>query len=533
MAPLNIIVCVKQVVDPEMPASAFKIDSDTMRVVESQSTPPVLNGFDENAVEAALRIKDAVGAHVTALSMGATFAMDVVKKPLSMGADELVLLHDDAFDGLDSFATAMVLSEGIEKIGEYDLILAGRQASDWDNAHVPFGIAESLDLPCLTVAQKVEVDGGRRKSDPGLEAHLGNGIRLHEPGAFEGALRRLEGRVAADPDSASEWVFRALEAGGAQVVERADPCQLAKAAKNEAELAGARAAHLRDGAALARFLCWLDRAAPSGTLTEIAAADCLEARRRENAHFRGLSFPTISGAGPNGAIVHYRASGKTNRRLEPGSLYLVDSGAQYLDGTTDVTRTVAIGAPDAEMRDRFTRVLKGHIAIAAARFPEGTQGGRLDTLARAALWDAGLDYAHGTGHGVGSYLGVHEGPQRISGAAGGAPLRPGMIVSNEPGYYKAGAWGIRIENLVAVTTSGEGEDGRAFLGFETLTLAPIDRRLVEPALLRADERAWLDAYHARVRAALAPRVDANTAAWLEAACAPLGSPARRGGGARG
>lgn len=378
-----------------------------------------------------------------------------------------------------------------------------------------------LSFAILRADATVDLFMDRRKSGPGLEAHLGNAVRMHEPGAFEGALRGLEGRVAADPDSAAEWVFRALEAGGAKVVERADPCQLAKAVKNETELVGARAAHLRDGAALARFLCWLDRAASSGTLTEIAAADYLEARRRENEHFRGLSFPTISGAGPNGAIVHYRASGKTNRRLEPGSLYLVDSGAQYLDGTTDATRTVAIGAPDAEMRDRFTRVLKGHVAIATARFPEGTHGGRLDTLARAALWDVGLDYAHGTGHGVGSYLGVHEGPQRISGAAGGAPLRPGMIVSNEPGFYKAGAWGIRIENLVAVQTSGQGEDGHRFLGFETLTLAPIDRRLVERALLRADERAWLDAYHARVRAALAPRVDADTAAWLEAACAPL------------
>ena len=435
-----------------------------------------------------------------------------------------VVPHETRFAGRTSAEKRAGLADTLAKERLSAAVLTQPDSIAW-LLNMRGGDVEYTPLPLsfaiLRADATVDLFIDRRKPAPGLEAHLGNGVRVHGPDEFESALLRLEGRVAADPESAAEWAFRALEAGAAQVVERPDPCQLAKAVKNDVELAGMRAAHLRDGAALARFLCWLDRAAPSGTLTEIAAADWLEARRRENEHFRGLSFPTISGAGPNGAIVHYRVSEQTNQRLAPGSLYLVDSGAQYLDGTTDVTRTVAIGAPDAEMRDRFTRVLKGHIAIATARFPDGTHGGRLDTLARAALWDLGLDYAHGTGHGVGSYLGVHEGPQRISGAAGGAPLLPGMIVSNEPGYYKAGAWGIRIENLVAVKTNGQGEDGRAFLGFETLTLAPIDRRLVTPALLRADERAWLDAYHASVRAALAPRVDAETAAWLDAACAPL------------
>jgi Xaa-Pro aminopeptidase len=273
-----------------------------------------------------------------------------------------------------------------------------------------------------------------------------------------------------------------------------------------------------------RFLAWLARAAPKGGLAEIAASDRLEAFRRDGELFRDLSFPTISGAGPNGAIVHYRAMPETERRLEPGNLYLLDSGAQYLDGTTDITRTIAIGEPSDEMRDRFTRVLKGHIALALARFPKGTTGSQLDAFARRALWEKGLDYDHGTGHGVGSYLGVHEGPQRISKAANTQPLLPGMIVSNEPGYYKTGAYGIRIENLVVVQPSNgaaENAGERDMLSFETLTLAPIDRTLVARELLDDAEIAWLDAYHARVRETLTPLVDRDTARWLADATQPL------------
>jgi len=317
-------------------------------------------------------------------------------------------------------------------------------------------------------------------------------------------------------------VTRRLEAAGAAVKPAADPCVLPKACKNAVELAGARNAHIRDGAALVRFLAWLAREAPGGGIDELTAAQRLRAFRAEGELFRGLSFDTISGAGPNGAIVHYHSTPATNRRLAPGMLYLVDSGAQYLDGTTDVTRTVAIGAPDAEMRDRFTRVLKGHIAIASARFPAGTSGGQLDALARRALWDAGLDFDHGTGHGVGSYLCVHEGPQRIAKRLADAPLRPGMIVSNEPGYYKTGAYGIRIENLETVRAA-PADDGaeRDMLCFEALTLAPIDRALVDTALLTEPERAWLDAYHARVRATLTPLVDAETVPWLAQATAEI------------
>jgi Xaa-Pro aminopeptidase len=303
------------------------------------------------------------------------------------------------------------------------------------------------------------------------------------------------------------------------MVERRDPCALPKATKTEAEIDGSRAAHRRDGRALSRFLAWFDREAPGGALDELSAQAELEAIRRESNALRDLSFDSISGWGPNGAVVHYRAEDSTNRRIEGDGLYLIDSGGQYTDGTTDVTRTVAVGTPTADMRDRFTRVLKGHIALATARFPKGTRGIQLDTLARQHLWAVDQDYAHGTGHGVGSYLSVHEGPARIASAPGAngtdEPLAPGMILSNEPGFYLAGEYGIRIENLVLVQEHAPG-----WLSFETLTLAPIDRRLIDVSLLSDAEIAWLNAYHARVLAAH-DGLDGDDAAWLRAACAPL------------
>ena len=333
-------------------------------------------------------------------------------------------------------------------------------------------------------------------------------------------------RALGDPGTAASWIFDRLEQAGGHIHRAADPCLLPKACKNPTELDGTRAAHCRDGAALTRFLAWLAREAPTGELSEIAASDQLESFRRAGENFRDLSFPTISGAGPNGAIVHYRATPESEKRIEPGMLYLLDSGAQYLDGTTDITRTIAIGEPNDEMRDRFTRVLKGHIALALARFPKGTTGTQLDAFARRALWQEGLDYDHGTGHGVGSYLSVHEGPQRISKAPNAQPLLPGMIVSNEPGYYKTGAYGIRIENLVVVQPANgasASERERDMLCFETLSLAPIDRALVARELLEEEEIAWLDAYHTRVRETLTPLVDPDTARWLAEATQPLAS----------
>ncbi len=371
------------------------------------------------------------------------------------------------------------------------------------------------------------VDG--RKLGNVTRAALSEIADIAEPSAFAGdvaTLGKSGAKVLLDPDSAPAALATRITGAGGTLVEDSDPAVLPKARKNVAELAGARRAHLRDGVAMVRFLAWVDRAAPSGTVDEIGAVEALERFRREAAALDGtkladIAFDTIAGAGPNGAIVHYRVTRATNRPLPPDSLFLVDSGGQYRDGTTDVTRTVAIGAPSPEMRDRFTRVLKGHIAIARARFPVGTTGTQLDTLARLPQWAAGLDYDHGTGHGVGSYLSVHEGPARIA-KTGNTALEPGMILSNEPGHYRTGAYGIRIENLVVVTDSAPIAGGdRPMHGFETLTLCPIDLRLIEVAMLTGDERDWLNAYHARVRAALAPRLGAEDRSWLAQATRAL------------
>jgi len=348
------------------------------------------------------------------------------------------------------------------------------------------------------------------------------------PAALE-ALGSAKARVRIDAESGAVALVRRIESAGGMADVGPDPISLMKAVKNAAEIAGTRAAHRRDGAAVTRFLAWLAREAPSGKLTEIEAVEKLEALRDETGLLRELAFSTISGSGPNGAIVHYRVTNRTNRALKPGELFLLDSGAQYEDGTIDVTRTVAVGEPTAEMRDRFTRVLKGHIAIARAVFPKGTSGAQIDALARQALWQAGLDFDHGTGHGVGSYLSVHEGPQRLS-KLGTQPLEPGMILSNEPGYYKTGQYGIRIENLVLVERREIAGAEREMMGFETLTFAPIDRALVEATLLTADEREWLDAYHARVREMLTSELDEATRAWLVEATRALAptSPEGRG-----
>ncbi len=324
-----------------------------------------------------------------------------------------------------------------------------------------------------------------------------------------------------DQASAVDALTQAVKAHGGKPSRGADPITLMKAVKNNAEIAGTRAAHVRDGAAMVRFLAWFDREAPGGKLTEIGAVQALETFRRDTGMLKDVSFPTISGAGPNGAIVHYRVTDATNRVIGKDELFLIDSGAQYEDGTTDITRTVVVGTPTDEMRDRFTRVLKGHIAIASAVFPEGISGAQLDPFARAALWQMGLDFDHGTGHGVGSYLSVHEGPARIS-KLGHVPLKRGMILSNEPGYYKTGAYGIRTENLVLVVAAPSPDGAEKPLNaFETLSLAPIDRRLIDNRMLTGDERIWIDNYHARVRDTLRPLVDTATQAWLDAATRPL------------
>jgi Xaa-Pro aminopeptidase len=369
-----------------------------------------------------------------------------------------------------------------------------------------------------------------RKLSPATRQSLSRQADVLEPDAlleFVEDLGRRGERVAFDAATVPAYLTQAIELAGGKANMGPDPITLMKAKKNAFELAGARSAHERDGAAMANFLSWFATEAPRGRLTEIDAVKALETFRRASLALKDLSFPTIAGAGPNSAIPHYRVSEASNRKIERG-IFLVDSGAQYEDGTTDITRTIAVGRPSPIMRDRFTRVLKGHIAVARAIFPPGTNGAQIDALARGALWRAGLDFDHGTGHGIGSYLSVHEGPQRIA-KTGMTALAPGMIISNEPGYYAAGAFGIRIENLLAVEMRTIAGGERPMLGFETLTFAPIDLSLVEPKLMDADEIAWLDAYHARVRKTLSPRVDSATRAWLTKATRRLAVvKARRG-----
>jgi Xaa-Pro aminopeptidase len=353
---------------------------------------------------------------------------------------------------------------------------------------------------------------------------LGNGVAVAGREALVGALGQLSGkRVRVDPAGSPVWFAQALRKAGATVAAGPDPCLLPKACKNETERAGARAAHGRDAVAFCRFLRWLDEVGPVGTATEISAAEKLLALRGEAEGFRGESFPAISGAGEHGAIIHYRVSEETNRPLRPNEVYLIDCGAQFVDGTTDLTRTVWTGpdAPPDELRARVTRVMQGHIAIATAVFPVGVGGVHLDAFARRALWKVGLDYDHGTGHGVGSYLSVHEGPVSISRLARPVPIGEGMILSDEPGFYLPDHYGIRLENLLLASKADLPGATKPFLCFETLTLAPFDTRLIDVALLDAGERAWLNAYHARVVVEVGPNLDAPTRAWLVEACSPI------------
>jgi Xaa-Pro aminopeptidase len=433
--------------------------------------------------------------------------------------------HPVALAGEESAAKRARLGAEIGKAGAAAAVLTLPDSIAWllnvrgsDVARLPAPLAFAI----LRADGSATVFAAGRKFDAAARAHLGNEVAVAPPEAFGPALDALAGAtVWVDRDSAPAWVGRRLEQAGATALWRRDPCVLPKATKNAAELAGTRAAHLRDGAAMARFLRWLSETAPAGGLTEIAVVERLEAFRAEDPALRDIAFDTICGAGEHGAIVHYRVTRATDRPVRPGELLLVDSGAQYEDGTTDVTRTVAVGPPEPEARRLFTLVLKGMIAISRARFPAKTAGRDLDPLARVALWREGFDYDHGTGHGVGAYLGVHEGPQSLS-KRGAEPLAPGMILSNEPGCYLEGRFGIRIENLVIVTPAETPAGGtRPMMGFETLTWVPIDRALVDPALLDAAERAWLDAYHAGALARIGPLVDEATRGWLAAACAPL------------
>lgn len=440
-----------------------------------------------------------------------------------MGA---VTIHPDDLAGEASAAKRARLAAALRSAGHRAAVITLPDSLCW------LLNIRGADVPRNPVVQGFAVlhDDGRVSvfAEPGkfgadVRAHLGDHVTLRPPAAFVPALGTLQGPVRVDRASAPLAVSRALQEAGVDIAFADDPCRLPKARKTPAELAATRAAHRRDGAAMAEFLCWLDGQAAAGApLTEIAVVQALEGFRRATNQLHDLSFDTICGAGPNGAIVHYRVTDATDRAVEPGSLLLVDSGAQYRDGTTDITRTIAIGAPPPDAAEAFTAVLQGMIAISRARWPKGLAGRDLDALARYNLWLQGRDYDHGTGHGVGAFLSVHEGPQRIS-RISDVPLEPGMILSNEPGYYREGAFGIRIENLVVVQEAPviPGADARAMLAFETITLAPIDRRLILTDRLSQAEIAWLDAYHARVLAELGPLVTEATRAWLAGACAPM------------
>jgi Xaa-Pro aminopeptidase len=441
-----------------------------------------------------------------------------------------LIVQPDQYAGRSSADKRHEIADWLEKQGADAAVLSALDSIAWafnvrgaDVSRTPVALAFALVRSDGTADLYVDPE----KVSAEVRQHLGNGVRLHDRDEFESALGELKGQtVAVDPERAVAAIFEALDKAGAKVVPVRDPTILAKAIKNPVEIAGQKSAQERDGAAISRFLRWVEAEAPGGQIDELTASDHLEALRKENPELRDLSFDTISGAGPNGAIVHYKSSEKTNRKLAKGELYLVDSGGQYVDGTTDITRTVAIGEPTQEMRDRFTRVLKGHIAVATAIFPKGTRGSQLDSFARRPLWEAGLDYAHGTGHGVGSFLSVHEGPQRISpvGSAqsgGDEPLKAGMILSNEPGYYKTGEYGIRIENLVLVVDKPVEGAEKETLGFETLTFAPIEPRLIDVTMLSDSELAWLNDYHAEVLARIGHRLEGEDKAWLERQCAPL------------
>ena len=484
-------------------------------------------------VVAATRALAARGAELIAVDRN---PLDVVWDDQPARSDAKVIAFEDQYTGQSSAQKRAQVADWLvaEKLDA--TVITALDSIAWtfnirgqDVSHTPV----ALSFAILNADATADLYIAPEKIDDSVRQHLGNAVRLHDRAAFAPALANLGGkRIGVDPDRAVAAIFGALEDGGAHLVELRDPTIIAKAVKNAVEQAGQRAAQKRDGAALSRFLHWFSLAAPKGDQTELSVAAKLREFREATGKLKDLSFDTISGAGPNGAICHYRVDETTNRTIDPASVYLVDSGGQYLDGTTDVTRTMWVNAPGgtaqptAEMKDRFTRVLKGHIALARAVFPVGTNGSQLDSLARQYLWAAGVDYAHGTGHGVGSFLAVHEGPQRIAKSSGGQagteePLRAGMFLSNEPGYYKTGEYGIRIENLVLVErrqiAGAEGD----YLGFETLTFAPIDQTLIDTSLMTRDELAWFDDYHAQVLAVVGPALDGDAKAWLEASCAPL------------
>jgi Xaa-Pro aminopeptidase len=515
--------------DPKLFTIEHLVDRPPSAWIETNLTSGQKLGFDPwlHTAEGAERLAKACAAVGAILVATEPNPIDAACRNRPAPPHGAIVPHDLQFSGEPAAQKLDRIRAEIKKLKADALVVSDPHAVAWafnirggDVHHTPLPLAFAIVLEdtARLYVDEDKVTDEARSALAGLAEIRPEGTFAQDLAAL-GAEHRT---VRLDQATAAHAISQAVTANGGKVSRGPDPIAIMKAVKNAVEIAGSRAAHCRDGAAVANFLAWFDREASNGQLTEIDAVEALEAFRRDTGLLRDISFPTISGAGPNGAIVHYRVTRKTNRTIASGELFLIDSGAQYLDGTTDITRTVIVGDATPEMRDRFTRVLKGHIAIARAVFPDGIAGSQLDSFARAHLWAAGLDFDHGTGHGVGSYLSVHEGPARIA-KLGTAALTRGMILSNEPGYYKTGHYGIRIENLVLVTEAPAVEGAEKPLNrFETLTLAPIDRRLVDRQLMTAEEIDWFDAYHAEVRETLTPLVDADTRMWLSATTAPLG-----------
>ena len=518
----------------EVDASAFKvehlIEHPPAQWIEENLPAGAKLGYSPwlHTVDGAERLTKACEAAKASLVAVADNPIDTSWPDRPAAPQGAVVLHDLRYAGEEAAAKLKRVRADVQKTTADALVVSDPQSVSWlfnirgnDVPHTPVVLASAIvpkdGRPALYV------DGRKLGND--VRHRLEELADMRANSDFErdlAALGKEQRAVRLDPGICPEAVARLVIDNGGKVLRGGDPITPMKAVKNAAEIAGAKAAQLRDGAAVTRFLAWFDGEAPRGRLTEIDAVEALESFRRETGALKDVSFPTIAGAGPDGAIVHYRVSRSSNRRIASGELFLVDSGGQYEDGTTDITRTLAVGTPTAAMRKNFTLVLKGHIAIARAIFPDGTSGAQLDTLARQFLWRDGLDFDHGTGHGVGSYLSVHEGPARIA-KLGSAPLKRGMILSNEPGYYRTDAYGIRIENLILVTEAKPVADAeRPLNAFETLTLAPIDARLIDSSLMTPEEIAWLDAYHARVRREIAPLLDKPAREWLIAATTPLG-----------
>ena len=481
------------------------------------------------SIDAARKQLERAGVELVAVE---TNPIDSVWQDRPEPSAATAVVHDAALAGRSSSEKRSEIADWLKKTGHDAAVVSALDSIAWllnirgtDVDRTPVALSYVISHQDGTAEFFIAPE----KVTPELTQHLGNAVTIRARDEFPGALAGLSGkRVSVDPDYGVDAIAQLLEGAGAEVSFNRDPTIVPKAVKNAVEQQGHRDAQARDGAAVARFLRWIEINAPSGEVDELTAAATLKAFREEHGDLRDLSFDTISAAGPHAALPHYRVDEDSNIAIPPSSIYLVDSGGQYRDGTTDITRTVWVGPgePSREMIDRYTRVLKGHIAIDLAVFPEGTVGAQLDAFARQYLWQAGVDYAHGTGHGVGSFLSVHEGPQRIAKATSGQAgsdqeLLAGMILSNEPGYYKPNGFGIRIENLVlTVKREIEGAEGDYF-GFETLTFVPIDRRLVDKTMLSPEEIAWWNSYHSKVRDILAPQLSGEDLAWLERECAPI------------